>query len=120
MANLFWVTEGVLHTPALSTGALDGTTRACVIALAHELSMPLVEGVYELSHLSDADEIFLTSTSLCICPVSRVNGVPIGPEGQVWGPVTRRIADAYQRFVNHDFIGQYMKCYVDGMEARAF
>jgi len=30
------------------------------------------------------------------------------------------IADAYQRFVNHDFIGQYMKRYVDGMEARAF
>jgi hypothetical protein len=34
--------------------------------------------------------------------------------------VTRRIADAYQRFVGHDFVGQYMKCYVEGAEARAF
>ena len=52
--------------------------------------------------------------------MTKVNGVAIGPQGQVWGPLTRRIADAYQRFVNHDFVGQYMKCYVEGAETRAF
>jgi branched-subunit amino acid aminotransferase/4-amino-4-deoxychorismate lyase len=61
MANIFWVTDGKLHAPALSTGALSGTTRARVIELAGELSIPHVEGVYELSDLGDADEIFLTS-----------------------------------------------------------
>jgi branched-subunit amino acid aminotransferase/4-amino-4-deoxychorismate lyase len=61
MANIFWVTDGKLHTPALTTGALAGTTRASVIELAGTLSIPLVEGVYELSDLGDADEIFLTS-----------------------------------------------------------
>jgi 4-amino-4-deoxychorismate lyase len=69
MANIFWVTEGTIHTPALSTGALAGTTRACVIALANELSIPHVEGVYELSQLGDADEIFLTSAGLGIAIV---------------------------------------------------
>jgi 4-amino-4-deoxychorismate lyase len=64
MANLFWVTDGTVHTPALSTGALAGTTRARVIELAHELSVPMLEGVYDLSHLGDADEIFLTSAGL--------------------------------------------------------
>jgi branched-subunit amino acid aminotransferase/4-amino-4-deoxychorismate lyase len=64
LANLFWARDGTLHTPALSTGALAGTTRARAIALAHELSIPAIEGVYELSHLSDADEIFLTSAGL--------------------------------------------------------
>src|SRR4029079_10168381 len=59
------------------------------------------------------------STSLWICPVTQANGVAIGPEGQVWGPVTRRIADAYQRFVDHDFVGQYLKRYTEGMGARA-
>ena len=43
-----------------------------------------------------------------------MNGVEIGPKGQVWGPVTKRLADAYQRFVDHDFVGQYLKRYVDG------
>lgn len=60
-ANIFWVTKGTAHTPALSTGALAGTTRACVLALASELALPVVEGVYDLAHLGDADEIFLTS-----------------------------------------------------------
>ncbi|HKC65965.1 MAG TPA: aminotransferase class IV [Pyrinomonadaceae bacterium] len=63
MANIFWVADGHVHTPALHVGALAGTTRARVIELAHELSIPLVEGVYELSDLSDANEIFLTSAS---------------------------------------------------------
>lgn len=70
MANLFWVTDGTIHTPALSTGALMGTTRERVIQLAHDLSIPLVEGVYELSHLGDADEIFLTSAGLGVAFVT--------------------------------------------------
>ena len=61
LANLFWMTGGTLHTPALTTGALAGTTRARTIGLAAELSIPHVEGVYELADVGDADEIFLTS-----------------------------------------------------------
>lgn len=61
MSNIFWVTDGTIHTPALATGAVAGTTRAHIMDLAGELSVPLVEGVYELSDLGDADEIFLTS-----------------------------------------------------------
>jgi branched-subunit amino acid aminotransferase/4-amino-4-deoxychorismate lyase len=63
MANIFWVTRGTIHTPALVTGALSGTTRARVIALAEELAFPLVEGTYDTSDLGDADEIFLTSSA---------------------------------------------------------
>jgi branched-chain amino acid aminotransferase len=70
MANLFWVTDGTIHTPAVSTGILKGTTRARAIGLAHELSLPLVEGVYELSHLGEADEIFLTSAGLGLAIVT--------------------------------------------------
>jgi branched-subunit amino acid aminotransferase/4-amino-4-deoxychorismate lyase len=70
MANIFWVTDGTLHTPSLSTGALAGTTRARVIALSSHLSIPHVEGVYDLSHLGDADEIFLTSAGLGVAFVT--------------------------------------------------
>jgi branched-subunit amino acid aminotransferase/4-amino-4-deoxychorismate lyase len=82
MANLFWVIDGTIHTPALSTGALAGTTRARIIALASELSIPHVEGVYELSQLSDADEIFLTSAGLGVAIVTTFDfhryTVPVG------------------------------------------
>jgi branched-subunit amino acid aminotransferase/4-amino-4-deoxychorismate lyase len=70
MANIFWVTDGALHTPSLSTSALAGTTRARIIALANELSIPHVEGVYDLSQLGDADEIFLTSAGLGVAIVT--------------------------------------------------
>ena len=62
-ANLFWVKQGTLHTPALSTGCVAGVVRGLVLELAGELAVPHVEGVSELSALADADEIFLTSSS---------------------------------------------------------
>lgn len=70
MANIFWVKGGALHTPQLSTGALAGTTRACVLELAEELGIPVVEGVNDLSQLGDADEIFLTSAGLGLAIVT--------------------------------------------------
>jgi len=70
MANIFWFTEGTLHTPALSTGAMAGITRAAVIELAGKQFIPVIEGVYELSNLTEANEIFLTSASLGVAQVT--------------------------------------------------
>ena len=69
-ANLFWAKGGTLHTPTLSTGALAGVTRECVIEIANKHFIPLLEGVYEMTDLTDADEIFLTSSSLGVGPVT--------------------------------------------------
>jgi aminodeoxychorismate lyase len=70
MANIFWVKDGKLHTPTLSTGALAGVTRSAVIELANKQFIPLIEGVYDLADLAEADEIFLTSASLGVAPVT--------------------------------------------------
>jgi branched-subunit amino acid aminotransferase/4-amino-4-deoxychorismate lyase len=70
MANIFWVKDGTLHTPTLSTGALAGVTRAAVINLAGKQFIPLIESVYELADLAEADEIFLTSASLGVATVT--------------------------------------------------
>jgi branched-chain amino acid aminotransferase len=91
-----------------------------VMDLAGQEDIALREDDIDLYDAYNADEVFLTSTSLCICPVTRLNGVEIGPAGQVWGPVTQRLADGYRRLVDCDFVGQYLKHYVDGMESRAF
>lgn len=70
MASIFWVKEGTLHTPTLSTGTLPGVTRAAVIQLATGKFIPVVEGAYELGDLTDAEEIFLTSASYGVAPVT--------------------------------------------------
>ncbi|HEX8118984.1 MAG TPA: aminotransferase class IV [Pyrinomonadaceae bacterium] len=69
-ANLFWVKQGTVHTPALATGAVAGTTRARVLELAAELAVPVSEGAHTLHDMADADEVFLTSAALGVALVT--------------------------------------------------
>ena len=57
---------------------LPGVSRQTAIDLAREEGLSLREADIDLYDAYNADEIFLTSTSLCICPVTKVNGVAIG------------------------------------------
>jgi aminodeoxychorismate lyase len=92
-ANLFWARNGTLHTPTLSTGALAGVTRECVIELANKRFLPLLEGVYEMQDLTEADEIFLTSSSLGIAPVTTFDF----RRYSAGGSLTTTIAQAFER-----------------------
>jgi len=69
-ANIFWSKNGTLHTPNLSSGALAGVTRECVMEIAEKHFVPLLEGVYEMNDLTDADQIFLTSSVIGVTPVT--------------------------------------------------
>ena len=93
-ANLFWAKNGTLHTPTLSTGALAGITRDCVIDIANKHFLPLLEGIYEMNDLTDADEIFLTSSSLGVAPVTTFDF----RRYSVDGPLTTTIAQAFRQF----------------------
>jgi branched-chain amino acid aminotransferase len=62
----------------------------------------------DLFDAANADEMFLTSTSLCILPVRSFNGAPVG-NGKTPGPITRKLIDAYAKDVGCDFVGQYLK-----------
>lgn len=101
ISNLFFVSGGTVHTPALECGILDGITRTIVITLAQEEGLPVREGHYHMADLRQADECFLTNTSMEIMPVSQVDSFPIG-DGRP-GPLTRRIhmrfADSRTRFL---------------------
>jgi branched-subunit amino acid aminotransferase/4-amino-4-deoxychorismate lyase len=94
-ANLFWAKNGTLHTPTLSTGALAGITRECVIEIANKHFIPLLEGVYEMNDLTDADEIFLTSSSLGVAPVTTFDFRRYSGDGSL----TTTIAHAFIRFI---------------------
>ena len=92
-ANLFWAKNGTLHTPTLSTGALAGITRECAIELANQHFIPIVDGIYEMQDLTDADEIFLTSSSLGVAPVTTFDFRRYSSEGSI----TTTIAQAFER-----------------------
>jgi branched-chain amino acid aminotransferase len=106
-SNIFLVRDGALHTPRAQM-VLAGISRETVVELARELGISVHEQDLDLFDAYNADEAFLTSTSLCICPVRSVNGAEIG-QGAVPGPVTRRLIEAYCRLVDFDFVAQYLK-----------
>ncbi len=94
MANLFWARNGTLHTPALSSGALAGITRECVIEIANQHFIPLLEGIYEMQDLTEADEIFLTSSGVGVAPLTTFDFRRYAVGG---GPLTTTIGRAFRR-----------------------
>ena len=118
-SNIFIVRGDEILTPR-EKFVLPGVSRQTVIDLAQQQGLIVREADLDLYDAYNADEAFLTSTSLYICPITRINGVTIGSESRVWGPVTQRLANAYRDYVGHDFVGQYLKRYVEGAQARAF
>lgn len=105
-SNFFMVRDGIVMTPQ-SRYVLPGVSRAVTIELAEKLEIPVEERDIDLYDAYTADEAFLTSTSLCICPVRTINGRPMA-ETAIPGPVTRRLIDAYAELVGMDFVGQYL------------
>jgi branched-chain amino acid aminotransferase len=106
LAEGLLVQRGTVVTPR-EQAVLAGISRDTVIALARDLGIAVVEKDLDLYDAMTADEAFLTSTSLCICPVSTINGARIG--GDVPGALTRQLTEAYCRFVDFDFVAQYLK-----------
>ena len=105
-ANIFLVRDGEIYTPR-EQRILAGISRSVAIELAHELAIPLHEADLDLYDAYTADEIFVTSTSYCICPVASVNGAA-PTHSAVPGPVTGRLMDAYSGLVGVDIAGQYL------------
>jgi branched-chain amino acid aminotransferase len=70
--NIFFIVDGTLCTPSESCGILNGITRELAIELAQTLNVNVAVGEYRLSDLVHADEIFLTSSTRDIHPVTEV------------------------------------------------
>ena len=91
--------DGTLHTPALSTGAIAGITRAAIIELAGKQFIPVIEGIYELGDLTEAAEIFLTSASLGIAPVTTFD---FRQYDLATANIYRRLVDAFKDLITQN------------------
>ncbi len=104
VSNLFFVSQGRVRTPALDCGILDGITRSVVLTLAQEGGLPVEEGRYLVEDLLQAEECFVTNTSMEIMPVTRVDSSVLGTG--LPGPLTRRLQSLFvanrDRFLEPD------------------
>jgi branched-chain amino acid aminotransferase len=89
--NLFVVRNGVIYTPPLTAGALEGITQASVRTIAEDLGVEYREHDLVRSDLYLADEAFLTGTAAEVVPIRSVDDREIGDPG----PITRQIQDVF-------------------------
>lgn len=93
-SNLFIVRDGQLETAPAGRYILRGITRDIVLELARAEGIPVSERFFSKETLLEADEAFVTSTTMEVMPVTRVDGEIIG-DGRP-GAITRRLAEAYK------------------------
>lgn len=98
--NVFLVKDGVIITPPVWLGTLDGITRQSVIKIAKELNIELKEEPFTHFNLLNADEAFLTGTAAEIIALTELDGQKIGTG--VAGEITLKLLDAFHDYVNRE------------------
>lgn len=95
--NIFYARNGIVATPPLDIGILDGITRHQVIRVAQGLKIAVREVRFPRERLYEADEVFITSTIKEVFPVTLLDDRKIG-NGKP-GALTRKLRDAYRKTI---------------------
>jgi D-alanine transaminase len=95
-SNIFIVKAGVVITPIQDNQILPGITRRLIIdILTKDGSLVVEERIITMDEVRDADEIWISSSSKEIAPVTKLDGKPVG-DGQV-GSVWLAAASLYSQ-----------------------
>jgi len=100
-ANIFAVKGDKVLTPPLSSGCLEGVTRAVLGEVATEAGVAVVEQTMRLEDLHGAEEVFITSTNRNVIGVQEIAGRKIGDGGS--GAVTQKLDAVFEAYV-HDYV----------------
>ena len=96
--NVFIIKNGVVYTPDLSAGALNGITRNTILHICKDLGIELVQKRITRDEVYIADEAFFTGTAAEVTPTRELDRIEIGQGSR--GPVTEKIQSAFFDIVN--------------------
>jgi branched-chain amino acid aminotransferase len=103
--NIFIIKNGVIYTPPVYLGALEGITRNAIIELARKNGYELKEQPFTRHDVYIADEVFLTGTAIEVIAVNEVDTRQI-KDGKP-GPITNHLLNEFRKLVITDGV----KCY---------
>ena len=106
-SNIFIVRDGIVTTPR-EHYVLPGVSRKVTLELCLELTIPFREADIGPYDAANAQEAFITSTSLCICPVRSFQSRAVNKD-EVPGPITKRLMDGFAEKVGCDYVAQYLR-----------
>ena len=95
-SNVFVIRDGAILTPPKGTQMLPGITRDLVLELAAQHQQPCQEADIRETELRDADEIWVTSSTKEIVPVTMLDGKPVGDGAP--GPVWKAMIELYRTY----------------------
>ncbi|MCA1826649.1 MAG: aminotransferase class IV [Myxococcales bacterium] len=107
-SNVFFVQRGVIVTPPLALGMLEGVTRAVVMEVARAENVMLREEPHGPEALAAADEVFVSSTLREVMPVTSLVFLesPDEKTRQVGdgkpGPIAQRLRAGFRRYVEQN------------------
>jgi branched-chain amino acid aminotransferase len=96
--NLFVINKGVIYTPDLSAGALNGITRNTIFAICKDLGLTVIEKRITRDEVYICDEAFFTGTAAEVTPIRELDRLQIGIGSR--GPITEKIQNAFFDIVN--------------------
>ncbi|MEB2347908.1 MAG: branched-chain amino acid transaminase [Comamonadaceae bacterium] len=96
--NVYIVKDGVVYTPDLSAGALNGITRNSILHICKDLGIDVVQKRITRDECYIADEMFFTGTAAEVTPIREYDRLQIGAGSR--GPVTEKIQQAFFDVVN--------------------
>ncbi|MDH9160865.1 MULTISPECIES: D-amino-acid transaminase [Staphylococcus] len=97
-SNVYVIKDGEIYTHPTNNYILNGITRRVIKSIAEEKQIPFNEETFTLDFLENADEIIVSSTSIEVTPVIKLNGNPVG-DGQV-GPITKELQEGFNRYID--------------------
>ncbi|PKO62059.1 MAG: branched chain amino acid aminotransferase [Betaproteobacteria bacterium HGW-Betaproteobacteria-18] len=100
--NVFVIKDGVVYTPDLSAGALNGITRNTVLHICKDLGIEVVQKRITRDEIYICDEAFFSGTAAEITPIRELDRIELGKAGYVGsrGPITEKIQSAFFDIVN--------------------
>lgn len=93
--NIFIVKKNVLITHPADNDILNGVTRLAILGLAEKLQIKIEERIFTAKEAAAADEIFISSTTAGVLPVSQVDEKKMSV-----GKTTLKLYAAYHDYVS--------------------
>ena len=91
---------------------LWGVSLAVLTEILDELGVPFVEEDIQPYDAINADEAWMPTTTCCLAPVTKINGVPIGSGAP--GPMWRKVLSHWSEQVGKDVHAEVMAAAKDG------
>lgn len=96
-SNAFAVKDGVVYSHPTNNLILNGITRQVITWICEDEDIEFKNEAFDVNFLKEADEVFISSTSIEVMPVVKIDGDTLN--GGKVGNITRRLQKGFEKYI---------------------